>query len=608
MVSISGAASGGFNAGPFSMGGGAGGSASIDGNALGGALADIGGQISELVSNNSEGITNAATAIGSMATEALQKLGGADGLLSGLMGVFGKAAKKLPKFDGAEVRCKMAPPFTPPRPNLKGMMGPELKAHLCAKVGVHNGGFAGEGRLRLGNVRADGSFSVEGGSVPVPTLIEMREIAKIVVGGRFSDLAKFGIDLVSKCASNPLLSALLSKLPRGLDFLLKARGDVQGGFAHFMAFFGFRMEANICVNANTEAGQASPSSSSQDTGEASRPSEGTRNGDRASILNDPSLSFEDKIFLFCLSIAKEQEDKISKMMADWDAAKQKKGGKAADGDGSTASEGEGGEAPPAGDAGGAAGGSKVGQVVKMGRNAGAGVLGLCGAAAPLVIPALCTAASAPCAAIPGVGPFISAALNVAGPIAGPLVGAMCGVGAMALKSIPFENFVDAIGNKMDGKEGADGVAKKGLFGGLALTALAHAANPLIAPYLVPLTMGAGAVLGQILPTPSLPFPLPGAPGSESSGAQGIAAGGGGCVGPSEQSGQAGGTAGSDAAGKTPSEEGVEDTEKKDDVDSEQRFTQKLAHEQQALSKIYEMVSNMMKASHDTQMASIRNMR
>jgi hypothetical protein len=273
--------------------------------------------------------------------------------------------------------------------------------------------------------------------------------------------------------------------------------------------------------------------------------------DPGSFLNLKGLSFEDCLFLFCMSVAKKQEEKILGIMKKWDSLKKNaqgaSGGKGVDGKSKPTAPQAGDAGTPSGGLGGGLlgpmfsgkGGLSVGGITDVFKGLGGGALDLAASTAPMWVPML----TGCCAAIPGVGPVIAAA--------GPLAGA---VAPMVLQSMSSMLKSGALDGMMEGVLGG----AMGLASGGAGTA----------PGTTGRTDGPG--LGKNIKKGAVAYG-------------------------SETQREAGEEAESLILGP-------------DGKPSETGMMQLLQKEQQALTKMYELCSNMMKAMHDSQMTSIRNMR
>jgi hypothetical protein len=490
---------------------------------------------------------------------------------------------------------KVAHSHTPPRPRealeLSGRVSLEgraaFEADLSARFKIHHGGFGTTAEARLTNLKDFGSISVSGGlglsaeaRLDLGEKLKLAGDAHLTAGG--SVRAAVGFDLAAACGNAPLLSTLCVKHPASFEALLGARAEVGGGFAHLRASldlgFGFGIVAGpeeTRAHRQVETPEKGPEETPKTDG-PSEPADGMSLDDPQTFLHNPNLSFEDKIFLFCLSMAKKQEDKIELMMAKWDERKQAaaaenaklgKGGKQDAGNtpapggastppglpniggglpglGGGGGGGGGGAADMLGGvfggaAGGGGGGLDVGSIVGIFKTLGPMALDLAGSTAPMWVPAL----SAACGAIPVVGPFITAL----GPMAIPLI--------------------------QGGFKAASGAIKSGALDGIANGVM-------------------GAASG----------------GGAAGGAAGPSSGHGPSnVGGDKTSAPAGAEKASDPKGAE-MEERVKKMGEAGKPESEARFNQELSKEQQDLTKVYEMLTNMMKASHDTQMSSIRNMK
>lgn len=239
-----------------------------------------------------------------------------------------------------------------------------------------------------------------------------------------------------------------------------------------------------------------------------REGQGVSNGELRSILDDPNLSFEDKLFFFILAIAAKQEDKIKKLMERYEQeSKQKEAG----GSGASAADGKAGQGQ---------GGSPLAGIVDFAKGKG-----------------------------PDIIRFGGAAIGIAAPVIGTIIGAGAGSIAFGAGAVPGTVVGGAIGS------------------------------------LVGLAAGFGSnMLADGLQSGAFDNMVPGLGGSTASG--GTTTGGG---------------ASTDAA------TGASGDGKKK-LDSENQAMQMLQYEQNKLTKMYEMISNMMKSMHDTQMSAIRNMR
>lgn len=240
---------------------------------------------------------------------------------------------------------------------------------------------------------------------------------------------------------------------------------------------------------------------------------GVSNGELRSILDDPSLSFEDKLFLFILAVAAKQEDKITKLMERYEReSKQDQAGSAPPATGS-------GKATAGGQTGQSGGGPDLGGVVDFAKGKG-----------------------------PDIIRFGGAAIGIAAPVLGTVIGTACGSLALGAGAIPGSVIGGAIGSLV------------GLAAGFGSNMLADGVQSGAFDKVIP-GMGGGGAAG------------------------GASAGGG------TSSGSATGADGD-----------------KKKLESENQAMQLLQYEQNKLTKMYEMISNMMKSMHDTQMSAIRNMR
>lgn len=401
---------------------------------------------------------------------------------------------------------------------------------------------------------------------------------------------------------------------------------VLGGFARSLP----GLSAHYAAGASSSHGAAGPRAA------GGKPAAEGATGDKpgvsdesiARFLKDPSLSFEDKLFLFMLAMAQRQEKKMEAMMAEYDKAKgdpnseinkakaerDKKtdggggagGGQAAGnplggllGGGKTASspkvvQGQDGQPRPTG----GKNNSTLGGIVDVTKGLGAPAVRMLGQAAPMAAPALGSL----------LGGILGSAIPI--PVVGTALGAMIGgmLGDVIAKQLIPQACEQIAGGLENGDY--DQLLKFGT------VAVANAYLP-----------GAGMLLqAEDAGLESLlqPFSYLN-PAVQSKSAQGSQAAGG------EQIVDAGHAKVATTGGKSPKaaahaakaaqdRRGVEATDASTDTDaadglegdnskrSDQEWMMRLQKAQEELSKMYQMVSNMMKAFNDTQMTAVRNLR
>lgn len=540
-ISVGGGASARIGSQTFSGGG----SVSADSGALGelgraavDSVVDLGSKAEGKAGDAARHIQGrAGEAVGVISSRSAEAFGAAAEWLA-------KVPTRLPNLDLSKLSVKMARPHFPPPPDIRLAMRGDMHVRLETDFHIKNGGWP-KVPVTIGDVKANGDFTLINGSVPGHTRAELADFIKNTmscVGAGATGLVRMGIDLAAACARNPLLSALLAKLPQGLQVLMDARRLVQGGFKHFFAAM-MDLFKNIVSNIRIKLGGNLPPDATN-MGPPTRPGgsvpgneRGPTNPERAaeaSILDNPNLSFEDKLFYFCLKMAKESEDKINKMMKDWENCKKaaKGQGTPPGAGGAAGSQGPGAPAPapglpgaPGGPGGGGlfpqGAGSKVGNVVGIAQTLGSTFLGVAASTAPLWVPALTSLAGACCSAIPGVGPAIGGAITaIGGPTFTLLVGGVLGAAAHGLKAVPLAQMAEQAVSSMEKKPGGggagaptqakgaaapagnggdmlgglknmDGGTKGAILGGVA----GILAGPLWAPLLTPAMITAGTVMG-----------------------------------------------------------------------------------------------------------------
>lgn len=154
------------------------------------------------------------------------------------------AAVRIPDASSNPARGMMALPHVPPRPD----MGRAAAAFdtLAQRLGLPHGGWPKPAAM-LDQVKPDGTFTLKGGALGASAMATLQDAVKDVLGARTTggDLFKsLGYDLASRCAEQPLLSAILSKLPRGLEALMHARGQVTGGVTHLKTMLERAIDPN----------------------------------------------------------------------------------------------------------------------------------------------------------------------------------------------------------------------------------------------------------------------------------------------------------------------------------------------------------------------------
>ncbi|MFH1807838.1 MAG: glycine zipper domain-containing protein [Pseudomonadota bacterium] len=353
----------------------------------------------------------------------------------------------------------------------------------------------------------------------------------------------------------------------------------------------------------------------------------------AKFLSDPTLSFEDKMFLFLLAMAQRQEKKMEAMMADYDKAKNDKNSEVSKARGDRDKKAGGGEAAAGGQAagnplsalvggGGSASSPKVvqgqdgqprptggknnstlGGIVDVTKGVGAPAVRMLGQAAPMAAPALGSL----------LGGILGSAIPI--PVVGTALGAMIGgmLGDMIAKEM-IPQACDQIANGLENgdydqllKFGTVYAANSVVPGlGMALQAQDAGLESVFQPfsYLNPAVQSKSSQGAQAA-DPSAP-----AEAEDMAATGGAAPAKGGKSAKASKAAKAGataaaGTAEAGAADKAEGDSGVEGDPNKR---SDQEWMMRLQKAQEELSKMYTMVSNMLKAFNDTQMTAVRNLR
>jgi len=552
-----------------------------------------------------------------------------------------KAHALLPRFSLEGLSGRMGLAHTPPRPQLPGH-NVSVRAEVGALFGVRNGGWSATGGVRFGNIKADGSFTVEAGKVPAHQLPTIKDTLRAVFQVGFGGAGRLGFDLAARVANIPVLSVALSSFPLGLSVLGQARSAVAGGFKHLAAFFG-GLRPNVNINVKTDInvhvradvrvhGAPKPPLVVSTTMPApTRPADPTApgNNEMSSILNNPNLTFEDKIFLFCLAFAKNKEKEIEAMMGRYNAAKAAASGNPTSGGapqtgappGGAPVPATGGPAAPSGLGGLLAGiggtlgnnASTVGGIVGVVKNLGVKALNLASNVVPIVLPALVSGAAGLLSAIPVVGSIAGAAVGSIGGVAANLLakGGLTAAAAL-LQNLPLEKVAAAgasvAGNVMSSMASRQGTsapgnpAQAGAQGAGAPATAAKGGGVLdmikrAGPSgLLALLMFTGEPIGGMIGLVAAGFT------AKKMMSGGVAAG------PTSTSGPGVPTAGGSTVPGTKFTDDKGTVFDAGDKESENQFMQRLTHNNQELARMYEMVSTLGKSMHDTQMSSIRNMR
>lgn len=309
--------------------------------------------------------------------------------------------------------------------------------------------------------------------------------------------------------------------------------------------------------ANTPNTSAAQNSSATD--ETSKPTRsGVSDQTLSNILSDPILSFEDKMFLFLMAVTSRKENQVLDMMKRYDTAMKDDSSEInksrAERDGKTAAK---------------KGASSNKETIVFDKSASGNTYPIGGKNDSM--------AGGIVDAIKGQGPGIIRMLGMAAPIAGPLIGSAIGT----LITAPIGGVEGAVIG------GAIGEAI-GLLGPVACNQFA---DSLEKGDFDDVLNGAAAMLDPQTPeaqkaTKAVKKSMPN-------------------IQYVNHDSKAAGPGKADSA--TPKEEEIVLT-KAEKKKSDQAWTMELQHAQEQLTKMYTALSNIMKASHDTQMTAVRNLR
>lgn len=577
MTSISAQASGkaSFNVGGAGISAGA--SASVQAHFQGSPLGAVGTLASAAVSLGASlgermggTLLGALAAAGGVAQGAVGFLtanpqllaAGVDRYLGGIDMQVAAEHKWATKLMGKEMADAFKPPS--PRDHLKasGRLTVEGRAHHAAEMEarfkVKNGGFSSTADVSFKNNRDFGSFSVSGkGHVSAETRADIKTSMDAAVhfkAGGGSARSQLGFDLAAKCAGTPHLSAVAGKasfcMAGGMGVfgaLMTARAEAGGGFGHLKAAFEARFNLGITFGEQVgNRGEVKLPPKPDETKGTEGPKEPEKTG--GADLNDPSSFLNDPSLSFesklMLFMLSVCKRQEDRITGMMRTWEAKQSAATKKKDGGGGAEGK--------DKAAGGGGNPLGGLMGGGGGGGggspiAGMLGGGGGVGGVMD------------LVKGFGPQI---LNLAASTAPMWMPMLCS----ALGTV-----VPGAGNLAGG---VAGMAASGVASGV-LSGMAGALE--------------GGALDQV------------AGGITGGGGAGGAKGGGGAKG-------AGGAEGKAPKAQLDNAAMEEGAAKVGDKDSEQTFMQKLQVEQQTMTKMYELMSTMMKSFHDTQMGSIRNMK